>query len=194
MQDDLRALSTTLSGLVNTGNVTSSGGNNPVIHGVDGGQHYAVRNLTSAFFTSYAGQMAYDLPSTGLPLIVNVAGARAFIWGLNAAGANKVYNQSVFWNFYEATSISFTTMFNGSVLAPYATISNTTPIEGSVAVLAFNQGGEVHLGTFAGAAPFLTAEPIAGDVPEPASWVMLIAGFGLVGAVLRRRSGLAATA
>jgi len=27
----------------------------------------------------------------------------------------------------------------------------------------------------------------AGAVPEPASWAMLIAGFGLVGAVLRRR-------
>lgn len=29
----------------------------------------------------------------------------------------------------------------------------------------------------------------AGAVPEPASWAMLIAGFGLVGAVLRRRRG-----
>jgi hypothetical protein len=32
-------------------------------------------------------------------------------------------------------------------------------------------------------------------VPEPASWAMLIAGFGLVGAVARRRQqGLAITA
>jgi hypothetical protein len=27
----------------------------------------------------------------------------------------------------------------------------------------------------------------AGRVPEPASWAMLIAGFGLVGAAMRRR-------
>lgn len=32
----------------------------------------------------------------------------------------------------------------------------------------------------------------AGAVPEPATWAMLIAGFGLLGATLRRRQGLAA--
>jgi hypothetical protein len=29
-------------------------------------------------------------------------------------------------------------------------------------------------------------------VPEPSSWAMLIIGFGLVGATLRRRRGMAA--
>ena len=29
--------------------------------------------------------------------------------------------------------------------------------------------------------------PFAGDVPEPATWAMMIAGFGLAGAALRRR-------
>lgn len=33
---------------------------------------------------------------------------------------------------------------------------------------------------------------ITGGVPEPASWAMLIAGFGLVGAVSRRKAALAA--
>jgi hypothetical protein len=33
---------------------------------------------------------------------------------------------------------------------------------------------------------------IGGTVPEPSSWAMLIIGFGLVGATLRRRRGLAA--
>lgn len=197
LQADLQTLSSTLSGLVNTSNVTASGTNNPVIHGVDSGLGYAVLNLTSAFFTNYAGQLSYDLPSTSLPLIINVAGTGPFVYSLNAANSNKAYNQSVIWNFYEATSLTFTTMFNGSVLAPYATISNSTPIEGSVAVKAFNQGGEVHLGTYAAAATFLrvpTPPPGAGAVPEPANWVMLIAGFGLVGATLRRRRGVVAAA
>ncbi|MGI4879168.1 MAG: PEPxxWA-CTERM sorting domain-containing protein [Janthinobacterium lividum] len=30
---------------------------------------------------------------------------------------------------------------------------------------------------------------IAGAVPEPASWALMIAGFGMVGGVMRRRSG-----
>jgi hypothetical protein len=33
---------------------------------------------------------------------------------------------------------------------------------------------------------------IGGAVPEPSSWAMLIIGFGLVGATLRRRRGMAA--
>jgi PEP-CTERM motif len=33
---------------------------------------------------------------------------------------------------------------------------------------------------------------VTGGVPEPASWAMLIAGFGLVGAVARRRNAIAA--
>jgi hypothetical protein len=33
---------------------------------------------------------------------------------------------------------------------------------------------------------------ISGDVPEPASWAMMIAGFGLVGASMRRRRAVAA--
>jgi choice-of-anchor A domain-containing protein len=185
--DDLTALSATLSGLANTSTVTASGMNNPVINGVDGGNGFAVLNLTSAFFSMYSGQLSYNLPSTSLPLIVNVAGTGPISWGLNPAGTNKNYNQSVIWNFFEATSISFTTMVNGSVLAPFATISNTTPIEGSVAVRNFNQGGEIHLGTYAGAEPFLAPPPPPPAVPEPASWAMLIAGFGLVGATLRRR-------
>jgi hypothetical protein len=31
-----------------------------------------------------------------------------------------------------------------------------------------------------------------GTIPEPSSWAMLIAGFGLVGATLRRRRVIAA--
>jgi PEP-CTERM motif len=34
--------------------------------------------------------------------------------------------------------------------------------------------------------------PVTGGVPEPTSWAMLIAGFGLVGAASRRRSAAAA--
>ncbi|WP_235902546.1 PEPxxWA-CTERM sorting domain-containing protein [Sandarakinorhabdus oryzae] len=37
-----------------------------------------------------------------------------------------------------------------------------------------------------------TITPGIGAVPEPASWAMLIAGFGLVGAVSRRRRGAVA--
>jgi hypothetical protein len=34
-------------------------------------------------------------------------------------------------------------------------------------------------------------DPFGGVIPEPATWAMMIAGFGLVGAALRRRDGIA---
>ena len=36
-------------------------------------------------------------------------------------------------------------------------------------------------------APHYTAGPFAGAVPEPASWAMMIAGFGVLGGAMRRR-------
>ena len=36
--------------------------------------------------------------------------------------------------------------------------------------------------------------PVDSTVPEPASWMLMIAGFGLIGATMRRKSGTSATA
>lgn len=53
-------------------------------------------------------------------------------------------------------------------------------------VLYFMNGdGNEYFGTYA-------AQPGGGTVPEPASWALLIAGFGLTGAAARRRRRLAA--
>jgi hypothetical protein len=41
---------------------------------------------------------------------------------------------------------------------------------------------------------FTVTEADAGAVPEPASWAMMVGGFGLVGGAMRRRSGKLATA
>jgi hypothetical protein len=59
--------------------------------------------------------------------------------------------------------------------------TNQLSFQPSFGVLYFmNGGGNEFFGTFA-------AQPTGATVPEPASWAMLIAGFGLVGAVARRR-------
>lgn len=51
-------------------------------------------------------------------------------------------------------------------------------------------GGTALYGTLTGSQPFLAFDlSVAPDVPEPATWAMLLLGFGIVGGALRRRSG-----
>ncbi len=157
----------------------------------DTGLGYAVIDVTAAQLAA-ANNFTYDIPAVGngfLATIINVSGATSYT--LNANSNNSAYNPYVLWNFGKASSITLNRQFNGSLLAPFATISNSTPIEGSVAVANFNQGGEVHLGTFIGNAKLRAALAPAGGpvgaVPEPAQWAMFIAGFGLVGIASRRR-------
>lgn len=42
-------------------------------------------------------------------------------------------------------------------------------------------------GTLAGLPPFVLLDGVSLAVPEPSAWILLIAGFGLVGAVARRQ-------
>lgn len=100
---------------------------------------------------------------------------------IRSAATTPAATGQVIWNFVNATRIDFTRMVHGSVIALDALVTNTTPIEGSMAVGRFDQGGEVHLGTYAG------GNSLLGVVPEPAVWAQLIVGFGLVGAFMRRR-------
>lgn len=67
--------------------------------------------------------------------------------------------------------------------------SNQLSFQPSFGVLYFmNAGGSNFFGTF-------SAQPASvAMVPEPASWAMLIIGFGLVGAIARRRRATPAAA
>lgn len=192
---DLTALSTALAALPATpgSSYNNSDQNNDLFTAVNGGAGFAVIDITdgqSAF--NNAGNFNYNIPKVAgggyLPTIVNISGSTSYTF--NANSNLSQYDGYVLFNFIDATSITFNRQVNASVLAPLATISNSTPIEGSVAVKNFAQGGEVHLGTFLGG----PGDPghglvgaLPGAVPEPATWAMMLTGFGLAGAALRRR-------
>ncbi len=198
---DLSALSTALYTLSATGSsFDGSDHNNAKLIARDPNHlGYAMITIDSTNLTSFldASNLLYDLPSNGsggyLTTIINVTGASSYT--LNANSNNSMYNLYVLWNFGTATSITLNKQFNGALLAPFATVSNSTPIEGSVAVGTFHQGGEVHLGTlrpderlFAA----LTPTTPVGGVPEPMVWAQMVAGFGLIGLLRRRRVAVAA--
>jgi choice-of-anchor A domain-containing protein len=198
---DLSALSTALYALTIANNPSyyyAPDQNTNAFIAKDTGAGFAVIDVTAAQLAS-ATNFTYNIPTVlgggYLPTIINVTGLTSTSsLTLNANSNNSAYNPYVLWNFGDAASITLNRQFNGGLLAPDATVSNSTPIEGSVAVANFNQGGEVHLGTFKGD-PKLTAAltpavgPIGptGPVPEPAQWALFIVGFGLVGVTRRHR-------
>ena len=76
-------------------------------------------------------------------------------------------------------------------LAPFY---GTSTITGGTGIFAGATGSSSYRGVFnvpAGTATFVERVTISGPnvpaVPEPASWMMMVAGFGLVGAAIRRR-------
>lgn len=71
---------------------------------------------------------------------------------------------------------------SASYSAPWFGLSNIRDLDG-------NAVGDFALTEFAEISP--PPPPPAGDVPEPSTWALFVAGFGLVGRVLRRRAAAA---
>lgn len=140
----------------------------------------AVFDLASTDVFNKVGEIQF-LPGAYDTIVVNVGGAAASMTK-NFVGAASGLGQHVIWNFYEAETINFSGSFYGSVLAPYAAATNNNFIEGSAVFGSLKQNGEIHLGAYSGAYQVLSA------VPEPATWAMMIVGFGLAGSAIRRRN------
>ncbi|TFU03828.1 PEP-CTERM sorting domain-containing protein [Polymorphobacter arshaanensis] len=71
-------------------------------------------------------------------------------------------------------------------LSPFGTNSNFF-VAGlnTLSFVLHNEGGPE---AFQVAGLTVTAAPLAGAVPEPASWALMLVGFGMTGAAVRRRS------
>lgn len=113
----------------------------------------------------------------------------------NVAGTfNGVAGVASLINFGTTNGIFSAASLN--ILAPnlgFTQFSGPTIFGGTTALPTFAPGVFRLNNPFFGGPATLTISQIAsGAVPEPASWTMLIAGFGLVGATMRRRKRLTA--
>jgi choice-of-anchor A domain-containing protein len=122
-------------------------------------------------------------------VVINVGGTNVTI-PFNFNG-NSDIAQHVIWNFYEAQTITFGRQFWGTVLAPLAAASSTSEITGGAVFASFTQNAQMHTPDYTGTYQFPGPPPTPG-VPEPASWALMILGFGGAGAMLRRRRAASA--
>jgi choice-of-anchor A domain-containing protein len=163
-------------------------------------------NFTFVEKPDYTGTSVFSLTTTQLSaarniifsgsattIIVNVSGS-SFNPMANF-NASTTLNQSIIWNFADATSISLQG-WHGAVLAKNATVSNSSAMEGFLYAANFNGRGELHDFSFTGVLPSsLTVGSTAGmtsNVPEPGS--LLLLGSGLIGILLNRRQARSALA
>ncbi len=215
MAANMKDLSVQLGSLAttNTMQMIGAGGNSTVydmlFNITNTSNGYAVFNVSAAqLFSSNARNIGFELngasiSNSNIPIIINITGlANGTNYNLNLGSGvngytNAIYDSSlasdIIWNLGGYTgTLTTSRQIEGSVLTPYGTIDtgNSQNIEGSVVASVFNQGGEVHLGTFdatdtSGANIVKLATVPA--VPETPAWIMMIIGFGLVGRMIRKQ-------
>ncbi|MEH3120456.1 MAG: choice-of-anchor A family protein [Sphingomonas phyllosphaerae] len=152
--------------------------NRATFNAVAGSNGVAVFSLTSSDLAKF-GEIEFNRNGADT-VIVNVSGATIKLDD-NFTGSVDQLGRNVIWNFAGATQVDISTQWRGSVLAPLAAGTNSNYIQGTAVFNSMVQKGEVHLDTYAG-----NFRPTAA-VPEPGTWMMMLAGFGVLGATLRRR-------
>jgi choice-of-anchor A domain-containing protein len=133
----------------------------------------------------------------GAVAILNIGGT-ALSMPLNSVVVNGVYGTSInaasriLYNFYEATSLTLTNSAFGSILAAGADVTGTTGmLDGQLIANSLSTTG-YQINDFAFVDKGLIDKNFgetreAGAVPEPATWAMMLVGFGMVGHTMRQR-------
>jgi choice-of-anchor A domain-containing protein len=194
MFDNFAALSKSLANLAkagHTGTLLTTNGGQAYTFSSTATSGYTVFNVDQTIFSK--NEFAYNFANTTTPIVINVKNTGActttltcsYTMNSNFTGNAAQFNRNVIWNFVDASSVVLNRQFQGSVVA-YLADMQANVIEGSVVAKNFTMTNEIHLGTFSGNNGFI----LTGTIPEPANWAMMIAGFGIVGGVVRRRRSI----
>lgn len=172
IEQPLIALSKQLASLTPTSTVLVNG-NSVTLEAHAGANGIAVLDLSTAVFQQ----------NDTVTIALN--GAESFIINLTVAGCssncsytmpNSVtfknptsYADSVLWNITDVSSLSFTNEFGGTILAPYASVTNQVAIDGDLIAASFSGSGELH------------DYPFKGPLPTPEPSGLMVMAVGLLG-------------
>jgi hypothetical protein len=136
-------------------------------------------------FSGPSGTAVFQLASSPTPDYVNTVLPGSDQFGFNnVVGVyDGVAGTASTINFGEGIVASLNIVANG---LGFTQFSSPTLFTGSASAPTFLTGSFTLNNPFFGNGN-LTISPIASDVPEPATWIMMILGFGLVGAAMRIR-------
>lgn len=140
----------------------------------------AVFDLTSIDDQIFAlGEYAFNL-NGATSVLFNSDNTNIRVGANFLGGSAQGIASSAIWNFYNASSVIIDRTFGGTVLAPKASFSNLngSNLEGSLVAASLTQRGEIHLGAYTGVIP---------QVPEPATYAMMLGGLAMLGMARRRR-------
>ncbi|MCG2839397.1 choice-of-anchor A family protein [Sandaracinobacter sp. RS1-74] len=188
LEADLKALSLSLAQVKQTsGNSIVENYGARTLNAVDNGTGVSVFTLSEADLNGW--QFKLNVADPALTVVFNILGDGNYNWNTGLAGAfGPDFAGNVIWNFSDAASVHVSQGVFGSILAPFANVVTQSAVSGSIVANGLRAHSAVKLGTYDGGNLGFGA---ADAVPEPATWAMLIIGFGLVGMAMRRREGIA---
>ena len=151
--------------------------------------HVVAPSLNAGFDGPFDWSYQFTATSTGtFDLHIDMIGTGDDLeglgsWDLNFADGDTATETELLRGYFDAPTGEITTDFS------HALVSGHTYTVGLCNIDGFSASGITTSASVAAQESGLVFWNISGGVPEPSTWALTIAGFGLAGAALRRRGG-----